>query len=72
MIVTPKWVSSTGRIAARGGAGGGATATAMAMAETFEVDDPADPRLADYRDLRDVQMRKHLESEHGLFLAEGE
>ncbi|MDN5895580.1 MAG: RNA methyltransferase, partial [Nocardioides sp.] len=36
------------------------------------VSDPADPRLADYRDLRDVQLRKHLEAEHGLFLAEGE
>ena len=38
----------------------------------IEVDDPDDPRLADYRDLRDVQLRKHLEAEHGLFLAEGE
>ena len=37
-----------------------------------EIDDPADPRLADYRDLRDVQLRQHLEAEHGLFLAEGE
>ena len=37
-----------------------------------EVDDPDDPRLADYRDLRDVQLRQHLESEHGLFIAEGE
>ena len=42
------------------------------MAELVEVDDPADPRLADYRDLRDVQLRQHLEAEHGLFLAEGE
>ncbi|MGA8256075.1 MAG: RNA methyltransferase [Nocardioides sp.] len=42
------------------------------MAELVEVDDPGDPRLADYRDLRDVQLRKHLEVEHGLFLAEGE
>ncbi|MEP7088565.1 MAG: RNA methyltransferase, partial [Nocardioidaceae bacterium] len=25
-----------------------------------------------YRDLRDVQLRTHLEAEHGLFLAEGE
>ncbi len=41
------------------------------MAELVEVGDPADPRLADYRDLRDVQLRKHLEAEHGLFLAEG-
>jgi tRNA G18 (ribose-2'-O)-methylase SpoU len=42
------------------------------VAELIEVDDPSDPRLADYRDLRDVQLRTHLEAEHGLFLAEGE
>ena len=42
------------------------------MAELTEVTDPADPRLADYRDLRDVQLRTHLEADHGLFLAEGE
>lgn len=42
------------------------------MAELVEITDPADPRLADYRDLRDVQLRTHLEAEHGLFLAEGE
>jgi tRNA G18 (ribose-2'-O)-methylase SpoU len=42
------------------------------MARLIEVDDPSDPRLADYRDLRDVALRKHLEAEHGLFLAEGE
>ena len=42
------------------------------MAELVHVDDPDDPRLADYRDLRDVQLRQHLEAEHGLFLAEGE
>jgi tRNA G18 (ribose-2'-O)-methylase SpoU len=42
------------------------------MAELVEVSDPADPRLTDYRDLRDVELRKHLEAEHGLFLAEGE
>lgn len=42
------------------------------MAELIEIDDPADPRLADYRDLRDVELRKHLEAEHGIFLAEGE
>jgi len=42
------------------------------MAELIEVSDPADARLADYRDLRDVELRKHLEAEHGLFLAEGE
>ena len=42
------------------------------MASLIEVDDPADPRLADYRDLRDVSLRKSIEAEHGLFLAEGE
>ena len=42
------------------------------MAELIEIADPADPRLADYRDLRDVELRKSLEAEHGLFLAEGE
>jgi tRNA G18 (ribose-2'-O)-methylase SpoU len=42
------------------------------MAELVQVDDPEDPVLADYRDLRDVQLRTHLEAEHGLFLAEGE
>ena len=42
------------------------------MSTYVEIDDPADPRLADYRDLRDVQLRQSLEAEHGLFLAEGE
>jgi tRNA G18 (ribose-2'-O)-methylase SpoU len=42
------------------------------MADLHEVTDPADSRLADYCDLRDVELRKHLEAEHGLFLAEGE
>ncbi len=42
------------------------------MARLVEVDSADDPRLADYRDLRDVELRKHLEAEHGLFLAEGE
>ncbi|GAA0836248.1 TrmH family RNA methyltransferase [Streptosporangium amethystogenes subsp. fukuiense] len=28
--------------------------------------------LADYADLRDVELRKSLEAEHGLFIAEGE
>ncbi|MFL6060480.1 MAG: TrmH family RNA methyltransferase [Marmoricola sp.] len=36
------------------------------------IEDPADPRLADYRDLRDVQLRQSYETDHGLFLAEGE
>ncbi len=41
------------------------------MAARVEIDRADDPRLADYRDLRDVTLRKHLEAEHGLFLAEG-
>lgn len=42
------------------------------MAELIEITDPDDPRLADYRDLRDVELRKSLETAEGLFLAEGE
>ncbi len=42
------------------------------MATLVPVSDPDDPRLADYRDLRDVQLRTSLEADHGLFLAEGE
>jgi len=42
------------------------------MARLVPVEDPGDPRLADYRDLRDVQLRKTLEADHGLFIAEGE
>jgi len=41
------------------------------MVTLVEIDDPSDARLADYRDLRDVELRKHLEGEQGLFLAEG-
>ncbi|NRQ36780.1 RNA methyltransferase [Nonomuraea sp. NN258] len=36
------------------------------------VTDIADPRLSDYTRLRDVELRKSLEAERGLFLAEGE
>ena len=42
------------------------------MATFVEISDPDDPRLADYRDLRDVELRKSVEAAHGLFLAEGE
>lgn len=42
------------------------------MVELVEITSADDPRLADYRDLRDVELRKALEAEHGLFLAEGE
>ena len=41
------------------------------MASLIPVADPADPRLADYVRLRDVNLRKSLEAEHGLFIAEG-
>lgn len=36
------------------------------------VHDPDDARLADYVRLRETSLRRHLESEHGLFIAEGE
>ncbi|QDP97450.1 RNA methyltransferase [Microlunatus elymi] len=36
------------------------------------ISDPADRRLDDYVRLRDVNLRKHLEAERGLFIAEGE
>ena len=36
------------------------------------VQDAADPRLADYVRLTDVELRKRLEAGHGLFMAEGE
>lgn len=35
------------------------------------VSDPADSRLADYRDLTDVALRRALEPERGLYMAEG-
>jgi len=42
------------------------------MAELIEITSADDPRLVDYRDLRDVELRKSLEASEGLFLAEGE
>jgi len=36
------------------------------------VSNPDDPRLADYVRLREASLRRHLESTHGLFIAEGE
>jgi tRNA G18 (ribose-2'-O)-methylase SpoU len=42
------------------------------VARLVPVADPADPRLADFVRLRDMQLRKSLEAEHGLFIAEGE
>ena len=37
-----------------------------------EVSDPADPRLADYRDLTDVALRSRHEPTAGLYIAESE
>lgn len=42
------------------------------MASLVPVSDPSDPRLTDYTRLRDVNLRRSLEAEHGLFVAEGE
>ena len=36
------------------------------------ITDANDPRLADYVRLREASLRRHLESERGLFIAEGE
>ncbi len=36
------------------------------------ITDASDPRLADYVSLTDVRLRRSLEAEHGLFIAEGE
>jgi tRNA G18 (ribose-2'-O)-methylase SpoU len=43
-----------------------------AVARIEHVGNAADPRLADYVSLRDVELRTSIEAEHGLFLAEGE
>ena len=42
------------------------------MARIEYLSSPDDPRIADFVSLRDVQLRKSLEAEHGLFIAEGE
>ena len=42
-----------------------------AMAELIRIDDPADPRLADYAALTDAELRKVYEREHGVLIAEG-
>ena len=40
--------------------------------DLIEVTDATDPRLGDYVALRDTSLRRSLESERGLFIAEGE
>jgi tRNA G18 (ribose-2'-O)-methylase SpoU len=42
------------------------------VAHLVLIGDPRDPRLADYVRLTDVQLRRTLEVEAGLFIAEGE
>jgi tRNA G18 (ribose-2'-O)-methylase SpoU len=36
------------------------------------ITDASEPRLADYVSLREASLRRHLESDRGLFIAEGE
>ncbi len=42
------------------------------MADLIEVVEVDDPRLDDYRRLREVALRTRHEAEHGVFIAEGE
>jgi tRNA G18 (ribose-2'-O)-methylase SpoU len=42
------------------------------VARLIPVEEPGDSRLADYLSLRDVQLRKLVEADQGIFLAEGE
>jgi tRNA G18 (ribose-2'-O)-methylase SpoU len=42
------------------------------VTDVIRVDDPADPRLADYLRLTDSALRTSLEAANGLFIAEGE
>lgn len=42
------------------------------MSEPSTITDAADPRLADYTDLTDVELRRRREPAEGLFIAEGE
>jgi tRNA G18 (ribose-2'-O)-methylase SpoU len=42
------------------------------MTGPVPIGDARDPRLADYVGLTDVRLRRSLEAEHGLFVAEGE
>lgn len=42
------------------------------MSRLIPITDAADERLGDYVKLREVSLRKLLEAEHGLFIAEGD
>lgn len=41
------------------------------MAQLIEITDPGDARLADYVKLRETSLRRRVEAEGGLFIAEG-
>jgi tRNA G18 (ribose-2'-O)-methylase SpoU len=41
------------------------------VSEPVRIDDPGDPRLDDYRTLRDAELRKRYEGRAGVFIAEG-
>ncbi|HUK73209.1 MAG TPA: RNA methyltransferase [Streptosporangiaceae bacterium] len=51
---------------------GHASGHTYGVARIIGVADPDDERLADYVRLRDVNLRRSLEAERGLFIAEGE
>ena len=40
--------------------------------QQIRIDSADDPRLGDYVRLRETSLRRHLEAERGLFIAEGE
>ncbi len=48
-----------------------ATARLDVARPDIAVDDPADPRLADFLSLTDADLRARHEEEHGVFIAEG-
>lgn len=41
------------------------------MAQVIEIDSAADPRLSDYVSLREATLRRLLETDRGIFIAEG-
>ncbi len=41
------------------------------MAEVIDIDDPADPRVDDFRDLKSADRRPDLPGRKGLVIAEG-
>src|SRR6476620_530772 len=49
----------------------GASRRERGMSAVVDVDDPADPRLDDFRDLNSVDRRPDLPSGKGLVIAEG-